>query len=334
MTKIAAVSGANGFLGAHLVRKLLAEGWHVRVLLRKGSDDANLQGLPVEVRRGDLTNEPFLAAALAGTDWFFHLAALYTQDPARRSEMYRVNTDWTRQILQAAASAGCQRIVHTSTIGVIGQPRHGLANETTPYNLDEQASDYVKSKYRGEQAALALADAGAPIVVVNPCAPVGAFDRTPTVTGQRIVQVLQRRVPSFPPGGINFVPARDVATGMFLAAERGHIGQRYILGHREGNFLLADFLAMLATTGGVRLRPPGSGWRVRMRRWLHGRPTAGPRGSAPLRLTANPAKAIRELQMPQSDLHEAFTEAVTWFCQQGIAQKIQNRHGPMAHHSG
>jgi len=313
MTKVAAVSGANGFLGAHLVRKLLVEGWQVRALLRESSNDANLLGLPVDVRRGDLTNETFLASVLAGADGFFHLAALYTQNPARREEMYHVNVDWTKQILRAAASAGCQRIVHVSTIGTIGQPAHGLADETLDIDLSDHHSDYVKSKYWGEKAALSLANTGAPVVVVNPCAPVGAFDRAPTATGRRIVQVLQGRVPSFPPGGINFVPARDVATGIFLAAERGRPGQRYILGHRAGNFTLADFLAMLNTVSGVRLHSPGSGWRGRVRRWLHGRPTPPPRGSAPLRLTANPAKAIRELQMPQSDLRQAFAEAVAWF---------------------
>jgi len=313
MTKVAAVSGANGFLGAHLVRKLLTEGWQVRALLRENSNDANLSGLPVDVRRGDLTNGTFLASSLAGADWFFHLAALYTQDPARREEMYRVNVDWTEMILRAAASAGCQRIVHVSSIGTIGQPAHGLADETMDIDLSGHHSDYVKSKYLGEKAALSLADAGAPVVVVNPCAPVGAFDRAPTATGRRIVQVLQRHLPSFPPGGINFVPARDVAAGMFLAAERGRPGQRYILGHRAGNFTLADFLAMMATVSGVRLRPPGSSWRGLMRRWLRGQPTPPPRGSAPLRLTANPAKAIHELQMPQSDLRQAFAEAVSWF---------------------
>ncbi len=310
---VAVVSGANGFLGAHLVRALLAAHVSVRALVRSDSNVANLEGLSLEVQRGDLTDDVFLRAVFADATFFFHLAALYTQDPSCRREMYQVNVDWTRQILRVAAEAGCRRIVHTSTIGVIGQPEHGLADETTPYNLGDRASDYVRSKRLGELAALELAAAGAPIVVVNPCAPVGAYDRVPTATGRRIVQVLAGKVPSYPPGGINFVPAKDVAAGMILAVERGKLGERYILGHRDGNLDLPAFLDVMGEVSGVHLRPPGSGWRGRMRRLFGSDKAPVMMGSTPVRLTANPAKAIRELGMPQSDLRTAFPEAVARF---------------------
>ena len=323
--RVAVVTGANGFLGTHLVRALVARGVEVRALVRPTSDVRTLAGLDIDLRRGTLDDADFVAAALQGADALFHLAALYSQRPEDTGEMYRVNVGIVRRLLYQAWDMGVPRIVHTSTIGVIGRRRDGRPpDEREPFNLWESASHYVRSKHLGEVAALTWAQMGAPIVVVNPTAPVGAYDWRPTATGKRILAVLQGRLPSYPPRGINFVPARDVAEGMILAALRGKPGQRYILGHLAGNLSLAEFLDIVCRVADVPCpaRPRGSllgRWRRTVRGWWRrARRRRFSSGGAPEGLTANPRKAVEELGMPQSNLEAAFAEAVTWFREAGM----------------
>jgi dihydroflavonol-4-reductase len=164
-------------------------------------------------------------------------------------------------------------------------------------------------------AALRLADEGLPLVIVHPCAPVGSGDSKPTVTGQRLVDFLQGRRPSYLAGGINFISVRDVAQGHVLAADSGQPGERYILGHARGNLSLDAFLQLMAQVSGREVPlPPRPGWRAR---WLRrGRPVGGTRPAA---LTVDPGKAIRELGLPQTRLDEAFAEAIAWFKAHGYA---------------
>ncbi len=313
--KVVVVTGANGFLGAHLVRALLNRGIAVRAVVRPQANTSVLEGLDVDLRRGDLTDMAFMREVLRGADALFHLAAVYSQRPEDVGLMYRINVGVVRALLKLAWDLGVPRIVHTSTIGVIGRRADGRPpDETVPFNLWSRASHYVRSKHLGEVAALTWASMGAPIVVVNPTAPVGAYDWRPTATGRRILAVLSGRVPSFPLGGINFVPARDVAEGMILAAARGRPGERYILGHREGNLSLEAFLRVVAEAAGETVLPHGSPvrvpvWRRMVRRLRSSRRT----GHAPDALTADPRKAVVELGMPQSDLEVAFAEAVAWY---------------------
>jgi dihydroflavonol-4-reductase len=230
-----------------------------------------------------------------------------------------------------------QRAVHTSTIGTIGQPADGrLATEAAPFNLWDTASHYVKSKYLGEVAALRFCQAGLPVVVVHPCAPIGARDSKPSSTGQRVLDYLHGRPPSFVVGGINFVAVDDVAEGEVLAAEKGRVGERYILGHKEGNLRLADFCALLERVSGVK-QPPiprrpflsriECGMEYRSLRLLRDRflPSAGTdkahaRDLRPKALTCDPSKAIRELGLPQTPLATAMAEAVRWFREHGYVQ--------------
>ncbi len=316
--RVAVVTGANGFLGAHLVRALLARGVEVRAVVRPTSDVRVLAGLDIDLRRGALDDAAFMREVLRGADALFHLAALYSQRPEDIGLMYRVNVGIVRALMKLAWDVGVPRIVHTSTIGTIGRRKDGLPpDESVPFNLWDRASHYVRSKHLGELAALTWAGMGAPIVVVNPTAPVGAYDWRPTATGRRILAVLEGRVPSYPPGGINFVPARDVAEGMILAALKGKPGERYILGHLEGNLNLEDFLRMVRDIVGLALSEKGGGraggWRGlrKMKELLRRRSLPG--GQAPYALTANSHKAVTELGMPQSDLSAAFAEAITWF---------------------
>lgn len=321
----ALVTGGTGFVGSAVVRELLQEGYQVVCLVRPGSELRNLEGLQVILVTGDLEEARSVREALRGCQELYHVAAYYSTRPEEAGKMWAVNVLGSLHLLSAAAEMGLQRIVHTSTIGTIGRPPDGrLPTEEDVLTDWERASPYVRSKLEGERIALELARQGAPIVVVNPCAPVGPRDIKPSSTGARIIAYLQGRQPSFLPGGINFIAVEDVARGHLLAARRGRIGERYILGNAQGNLDLAGFYALMERVSGVRA-PEGAGdnglghVRALLRRLVRGKAGAGigTVGYRPEALTANPSKAIRELGLPQTPLEVAFRRAVEWFREQG-----------------
>lgn len=297
------LTGGNGFVGGHVAAALVALGATVIALVRPGSGLGMLADLPlgsVEVVRGDLVAGPQeWLQALAGCRYCFHLAALYA-GPEQAEQMYNVNVRGTGRLLAACAEAGVRRIVHTSTVGCVGRPSDPVAlpDERTRFNLWHSASHYVRSKYLGELVARAWAAVGLPVVIVQPTAPVGSGDARPTATGARILAALHGEVRPYPPGGVNHAPVQDVAVGHLLAALRGVPGERYILGHGEGNLDQAAFLRLVAEAAG---RPP-----LRA-------PKAADSDHLPLALTVDPSRAVRELGLPQSDLREAFIAAIRWF---------------------
>ncbi len=296
--RTAFVTGAAGFVGSHLVHRLAAEGVAVRALAREGRPAAAPAAPGVEWIEGDLTAPQGWADRLAGCDVAFHLAALYSPRPEDARLLYAVNVGGTQAVLAAAAAAGVACVVHTSTIGTIGRPTDGSpATEDAPFNLWPTASDYVRSKWLGEAAALWWNQRGLPVIVVHPTAPIGAGDHKPTATGQRIVDFLAGRRPDYPSGGMNLCPVVDIAAGHWLAARHGRPGRRYILGHANGNLDEATFLALLAQVSGCPAPPP----------------TVRAAGRRPQSLTANPQRAIVELGMPQSDLIAALAAAVAYY---------------------
>ena len=249
-SKLALVTGGNGFVGCHVVRALLARGDQVRVLARENADLSALAGLPVEIVRGDLRYFDSVARAVSGCNEVYHVAAdyrLWLTDPA---PMYATNLEGTRYVIRAATAAGVSRIVYTSTVGALGIPHGGVGREDTPSSLAAMPGHYKRSKYMAEQAALDAAAAGAPVVIVNPSTPIGALDFKPTPTGRIIVDFLNRRMPAYLDTGLNIVDVEDVARGHLLAAERGRIGEKYILGGE--NLTLKEFLGRLAAVSGLR----------------------------------------------------------------------------------
>src|SRR5215470_13731667 len=249
----ALVTGGTGFVGANVVRELLGAGATVRVLARASSDRRALADLPVEIAEGDLLDRASLERAARGVSDVYHVAAdyrLWAPDPR---EIYRANVDGTRAVLETAAAAGARRIVHTSSVGALGISADGSpGTEDTPVSLADMVGDYKRSKFLAEQVALELVRAGAPIVVVNPSAPVGPWDVKPTPTGQMVIDFLSGKMFATIDTGLNVVHVRDVARGHLAAAEHGRTGERYILGHE--NLSLAEIGGLLAEiTGG---RPP------------------------------------------------------------------------------
>ena len=217
--------------------------------------------------------------------------------------MYAINVKGTSALLAACAAADVRRVIHTSTIGTVGRlPGGALPDETVPFNLWDQASHYVRSKYLGELVARSWNGTGLEVVIVKPAAPVGEGDGRPSATGRRILAAMHGEVLSYPPDGVNHVPARDVAAGHLLAAARGTPGETYILGHGRGNLDHGAFLQLVAEAAGTpSLRPPAL--RV------------GAMGHLTDALTTDPSRAVRELGLPQSDLLTAFREAVKWYRQ-------------------
>ncbi|RMD61971.1 MAG: NAD-dependent epimerase/dehydratase family protein [Alphaproteobacteria bacterium] len=246
------VTGATGFVGSAVVRRLLARGESVRVLVRPHSDRRNIADLPLEVVEGDLRDPTSLDRALEGCRALFHVAAdyrLWVPDPAT---LYAVNVTGTQQLMRAAAAAGVRRIVYTSSVATLGLNRDGTpGDEDTPVSLDDMIGPYKRSKFLAEHAVLKLVrDHGLPAVIVNPSTPVGPRDIKPTPTGRLIVEAATGRIPAYVDTGLNIVHVDDVAAGHLLAFDRGTVGERYILGGE--NLTLSEILGKIARLIGRR----------------------------------------------------------------------------------
>ena len=335
------VTGASGFVGANLVHELVARGHEVKALLRERSDVRGLLGVDYERVPGDVSDRARLQAAMRGCDWCFHVAASYHLWLRDYAPMYTANVTGTRNVLAAAAAAGCGRIIYTSTVGCIGLPRE-LRGETKPTDESAAASEaqmsnhYKRSKWQAEQVALELVGEGLPVVIVNPSAPIGPRDVKPTPTGQVIVDFLNRALPAYLDTGLNWVHVRDVAVGHILAAERGKVGERYILGHAEGNWTMKQALDTLAEITGL----PAPGFRVpypvalaaahvdEALSALTGKPPKAPLAGvrmAKYKMWFHPAKAIRKLGLPQTPPQQALADAVEWFRANGYVKNRPSR---------
>ena len=332
-TTDALVTGGTGFVGAHVVRELLREGATVRVLARANGDRRALAGLTVDVCEGDLGDPASLRRAVQGVRTVYHVAADYRLWTRRPEELYRTNVEGTRAILQAAADAGVSRVVHTSSVGALGIPGDGTpGTETTPVSLADMVGPYKASKFLAEQVALGFALKGLPVVIVNPSTPIGPWDVKPTPTGQMIVDFLQGKMFATLDTGLNLVHVRDVARGHLLAAERGQVGEKYILGNED--LTLAEIGARLAEiTGGrpPRMRIPYAvAWLAAGCMEVAARVTGGtPRASltavrmAKKRMFFSPAKARRDLGQPQTDVREALRDATDWFVEHGYVTGVR-----------
>ena len=331
------VTGGSGFIGANLVHELIARGHAVTALLRPGSDQRGLGPATVERLPGDTSNRALLEKAMRGCDWCFHVAASYHLWLADYAPMYAANVEGTRNVIEAAMAAGCSRIVYTSTVGCIGLPKlsNGVVtptDETAPVSEAQMSNDYKLSKWRAEVVARELAAKGAPVVIVNPSAPVGPRDVKPTPTGKVIVDFLNRQMPAYLDTGLNWVHVRDVAVGHILAAEKGRVGERYILGNAEGNWTMREAFRVLQEITGVpapRLQIPYAIALAaahvdecisRFTGKAPKAPLAGVR-MARYKMFFNPAKAIRELGLPQTPPRQALADAVQWFRQQGYVKR-------------
>ncbi|MEX2260962.1 MAG: hopanoid-associated sugar epimerase [Bryobacteraceae bacterium] len=321
--KPALVTGATGFIGWHVARLLRERGFEVRALVRPGS---RLTDLDVEIAAGDLRDPRSLAGAVQGCGLVYHVAADYRLWARRPEELYESNVRGTRNLLEAASSAGVDRVVYTSTVGCIGVPRGGIGDEDMPLAAGEVAGDYKRSKFEAEKVALEFAGAGLPVTIVNPTAPVGERDVKPTPTGKIVLDFLRGKLPAFIDTGLNLVDVRDVAVGHLQAGERGLSGSRYILGCE--NLTLAQVLERLARIAGKpapRVRLPyavayAAGAITTAWSRVSGSPPLAPLDAVRMarkKMFVTHEKAGRELGYLPGPVDEALARAVAWFRRNG-----------------
>jgi len=320
------VTGGTGFIGSHVVRSLLQSGYQVTALVRPSSNLGNLQGLAVDIVKGDLNN-PNIWEQMQGCQYLFHVAAHYSLWQKDRDLLYINNVEGTRNILSAAQKAGIERTVYTSSVAAIGVGKSGqVVDETYQSPLEKLVGDYKKSKFLAEQVAISAVKQGQDIVIVNPSSPIGPLDIKPTPTGDIILRFLRRQMPAYVDTGLNFIDVRDVAKGHLLALEKGKSGDRYILGNQ--NLSLKQLLEQLSQI--TNLPAPQTSipaWIPLTVAWVEEKILA-PLGKTPtvpidgVRMAQQPmyydaSKAIRELGLPQSPLNIALKDAVDWFIAQG-----------------
>ena len=319
------ITGATGFVGSAVLRRLLKEGHTVVALVRATSDKSNVVGLPVEVVIGDLTDPDSFAAALAGCDCVFHVAADYRLWVPKPPEMYESNVTGTRNLMLAALKAGVKRIVYTSSVATLGLNSDGMpADESTPVRFSDMIGHYKRSKFLAEAEVKRLVkEQNLPAVIVNPSTPVGPRDIRPTPSGRVIIDAASGRIPAYVDTGLNLINVDDVAVGHLLALDRGKVGRRYILGGQ--NMTLREFLtqvAIIANQSPPKVRLPQSlvlpiaylaeGWA---RLTDRGEPLITVDGVklSKKKMFFSSERAMHELGFRPGPVEEALRDAVTWF---------------------
>ncbi len=323
MNQTVLLTGANGFLGAHLTRELLRRGYTVRALVRSRQTSATLAGLPIDLVEGDILNVDALDRAAVGCDALIHAAALAQVNPARSPMIRAVNETGTANVIRAAQRANVGRLVYVGTANVFGFGTLDLpGDETTPFAGHRYGSDYIDSKraatMRVEQA---VREIGLPAVLVHPTFMLGSLDAKPT-SGQLLLEVYRGRLIGYPAGGKNYVSVRDVATATVNALTQGRIGESYILGHR--NISYRDAFRLMAER--IHVSPPRLPLPPALARlygygcdaWSQLTGRLMPVNSAMVAVANDghyfqSQKAITELGLPQTSVETAIDEAFDWF---------------------
>jgi dihydroflavonol-4-reductase len=318
------LTGASGFVGSAVARKLRDEGFVVRALVRKTSNRANLGDVDLEVVEGDIRDAPLVEQAMRGARYAFHVAAdyrLWAPDP---EEIIRTNTEGTQAVMRAAQRAGVERVVYTSSVATLRLSPHGApSDETMPLTECEAIGAYKKSKVLAErQVERMVADEGLPAVIVNPSTPIGPRDVRPTPTGRIVVEAASGRMPAYVETGLNLVHVDDVAAGHVAALKVGKTGERYILGGQD--MTLGEMLAEIAHLAGRRpptiklprsvIYPIAHGAEAVAR--MTGRePFATVDGlrMAKYKMFFSSAKAERDLGYRARPAKEALADAFRWF---------------------
>ena len=334
------VTGGAGFIGSWVVRELLAEGIEPRVLLLKGEDERNLEGLDVERIWGDIRDASSVQKAMQGCRWAFHLAAIYALWLPRPGLMREVNVDGTRNVLQAALEKGVERLIYTSTIAVFGgQGLETDATEESPFVLGPTRDLYAISKYESHKIALEFVDKGLDLTIVAPCGPIGPGDVGPTPTGRFLLSSVN--LPLCPIVGTiaNFGDVRDMARGHVLAARKGRTGESYLLGNE--NLWYHELASMAHEATGIRkstVRIPAPLLKIGahamklmaeagIKRPPLITPTSVDIGTRGLR--ADCSKAIHELGLPQTPMKKAVKDALVWFARNGYIKNGRMRRALM-----
>jgi dihydroflavonol-4-reductase len=322
----ALVSGATGLVGSSIVRELLKDGAEVKVLVRKNSNTKNIDGLEVEKAYGDIRDKASVKEALKGCRIFYQAAALYASWAPDTRVFYDINVEGTKSVLSAALEQGVEKVVYTSSIAALGYEKNGkLANEETQFNMWNW-SPYFTTKHLAELEVIKFFEKGLPVVIVNPAVVIGIRDVKPTPSGEIILNILNCKMPGYVDTGMNFVDVEDVARGHILAAQKGRLGQRYILGNTNISF--KDFCDLVAEVGGIEApqrqfsRPMviAMAYFARIVSAVNRKPPFMEMAMAKgigKNAFCDCSKAVNELGMPQTPLRKTVEKAVKWFRDNG-----------------
>jgi dihydroflavonol-4-reductase len=323
------VTGASGFLGSHVARQLVARGDDVRVLLRPSSTNRAVADLSLEYVTGDLRDPASLERALAGIKTVFHVAADYRLWARKSRDIYDSNVGGTKNLLDAAKRAGVEKFIYTSTVATIAVDRPELPTEATDAGLEEMVGHYKRSKWMAEREAINAAKNGLPVIVAMPTTPVGAGDWKPTPTGKIIVDFLNGKLPGYVETGLNFVGAEECAAGHLQVAEKGKVGERYLLGGE--NLTLKQMLDVLSKITGL----PAPAWKIphslalgvaymstAFSRLVGGEPQIPVEGVkiARHKMFVDCSRAQRELGFQPGSVAAALERAVRWYGANGYVK--------------
>lgn len=329
------VTGGAGFVGSALVRALLRRGEEVSVLARKTSDLTNLEGLAAKIHYGDVYYPESLRTAMRGIEVVYHTASVYQFFPWWKKKVppiYKINVEGTRNVIAAAKREGVRRLVYTSSIITVGRKKDGgFSNEETPLGERQLSSHYARSKHEAESLVLAEARKGFPAVVVNPGIVIGERDTKPTPSGEIIIKFLNRVYPGYFETVFCLADSDDVAEAHLTAAEKGRVGERYILCNRD-HYSMKELFKVLAKVSGVRapvLKIPypfllafvwadeWSGQFVRHEPLL---PSEGVKFCRSF-LRCDNSKAVRELGYRATPIAETLEKAVRWYRDHGYVKR-------------
>jgi len=322
------VTGATGFVGSAVARKLAGRGFAVRALVRKSSPRGNLAGVEAEPVEGDMLDPASVARALRGARYLFHVAAdyrLWAPDP---QEIIRNNLSGTDAVMQGALAVGVERVVYTSSVATLKPRSDGTAvDETAPADMRSAVGAYKKSKVAAErQVERLVAERGLPAVIVNPSTPIGPRDIKPTPTGKVIVDSATGKMPAVVDTGLNLAHVDDIAEGHLLALDKGRIGERYVLGGQDVSLMrmVSDIAALVGRPAPKVSLPLAPLYPLA----VVAEAAAQLTGKAPfvtvdaLKMAAHTmffssAKAERELGYQARPYGEGLKDAVAWFREAG-----------------
>ena len=326
------LTGATGFVGHHVAQALAAEGADLRLLVRKTSNLANLEGIRGDMHLGDLSEPESIRPALSGCDSVVHVAAdyrLWIRDP---KAMYKANVDGTRELLRMARDAKVPRVVYTSSVATMHFRTDGLViNEDTPVSLKDMVGHYKRSKFLAEQEAIKAAQSGQQVIILNPTTPIGPNDAKPTPTGRIFVDFLNGKFPAYMDTGLNLVDVAEVARTHVTALKVGTPGRRYILGGE--NLTLKQILDKMSAITGipsptVKIPFAVAATYAFFEEWITGR-IRGKEPRATLeevrmgrkKMYASSAHAQQELDFRILPVYPAMRAAIEWFRTNDYAPK-------------
>ncbi|MBD3214013.1 MAG: NAD-dependent epimerase/dehydratase family protein [Candidatus Lokiarchaeota archaeon] len=337
MTKVL-ITGANGFIGANIVREALDRGYQVKAFVRKTSDLQTLENLPIEYAYGDLRDSLSLTRAIKNCDYVIHAGALYTflplwfwADKQKFEMMYETNVWATDRLMKIAMDNGIKKVIFTSSESAVGIPSKGkIGDESLFASETELTGHYKRSKYLGELVALKWHRNGLPTCSILPTVPIGPYDIKPTPTGRIIQDFMNGKMPGFVDTKLNIVHVRDVAAAHVLAIKNGKSGERYIAGNKNMSF--RDFLRLIADVAGKEA--PSFSFPLFLAQIfaffdefysciIQNKPPKTPLESvaaAKYRIF-DCSKAQTELDMPRTNIRQAIKEQIQWFKKYGYIKR-------------